>query len=1379
MFILFCVFGYLALVTASASSAAGSTDNDRKVQELVELALQAIDAAAFDESERDLLQATTLNKDDYSVNRVLGYVYVKTSNIERGLQYMENALNINEWKYDIDIANYVESLRKNNRQTDASRICLQYVYSVELTGRLLPFNCAVVAKSLQRYDLAVELFSRAVELDLTHTPSWYELIVLLLDPLRRLDLAEANIDTLVASNLANEEIYGLQGDLYFLFLYDYDKAIAAYKQALSVKPQFKKGKVGLAAALQLNGRLQESRAVYESMLPFSDDDAALMNNYGTLLGLLGIEEDRNYWLKRAAQISPNSSIQLINLAVEQEENGHYLEAARYYDLAIKADGSRSPSLLLKSILMFPAVYESWDDLVRKRGSVEQQLRQLVYNWTVYPPGKETMNYNHLDSIHFYLVYHGFNDRSVQQTVGEAYRLCLEGVEDVVQTTKLQTDGSITIAKPFKIGFLSKYFYEHEPHGLLLEGVLKYLPKHQFLKYLLPVVGNGHKPILPALIQFSDFLVSLPLKHEAALKLVVSLNLDVLLFADTMTEPMAHFLSMGRLAPIQLAFWGSPVTSCSANIDYFVSADELEHPYRTRLLSNEEPYNEQVVMLDGQGVYYSKPTAEESPEAKTHGDQSAVRLKRHELLGISDHDAFLFFCPQSVFKMHPLFDNVFRQILLRTKSAPSTHIVVTSGRKEAWTRIYKTRLINFLGGVNSSLAARLHFIPRVRSEQFIDLLKLADVVLHPFPFDGSRTAADSLLAGVPYITLPSEYLRGRMGKTFYKTMNLPQLVAHDMEEYIAVAVQLATDSAFLQKVRRLIAESSHLIWDDLDTAYSWTTFLSSVVGEWPTLTWEKFLEINGRDSNLENTRKDLISSNRALFEQIWGNERHLLDSSSNLATLQASTEVPRIFNNWKTSATLNIAWTALQESQEPPPTVAIRQINDINHVPTSSSIQTAGSRNLFTRGRHGTGHRSLTMQSEGGYETVEVPVPSELVGAFAELRQSGSLDAVYDALAPLEAHYEGNLLFHLEYGALQYFRGSYESAYRHCSAVVHALCTSNSSSGSRRAYTYKQKPIPHIPLPYACLGASAVYLRKYDDAVNNLLTAYRLMRSNPAYNHATERNDDYAEFRSSMFAITEDAVHFNLLMTYFTFERHKECVDYVLDVMNLPPLVPSSDSLKAIQHGVDMASIFVLSVASVNWTSPHALRLLRQKEHEWKRTGKILNASFNVMENVYRIQRDYSSLFTSAMHCFDKENLLNQSFHIELAAAVARPLDDAYVKYMASIMQEAEVDLQSPRRSNRFREEYKRSGIALITQHFSVSDPAVKAAFKYALQQNLQNPAISVVVLLNQHEQNLFNYQEFNYSWKLTIYTIGKRLAYTDAFVFANQYLRGRAVALGT
>ncbi len=51
--------------------------------------------------------------------------------------------------------------------------------------------------------------------------------------------------------------------------------------------------------------------------------------------------------------------------------------------------------------------------------------------------------------------------------------------------------------------------------------------------------------------------------------------------------------------------------------------------------------------------------------------------------------------------------------------------------------------------------RVLFFPRApNSDRFMEFISVVDVMLHPFPFDGSKTAADALAMGLPTVTWPS-------------------------------------------------------------------------------------------------------------------------------------------------------------------------------------------------------------------------------------------------------------------------------------------------------------------------------------------------------------------------------------------------------------------------------------------------------------------------------------------------------------------------------------------------------------------------------------------------------------------------------------------------
>ena len=65
-------------------------------------------------------------------------------------------------------------------------------------------------------------------------------------------------------------------------------------------------------------------------------------------------------------------------------------------------------------------------------------------------------------------------------------------------------------------------------------------------------------------------------------------------------------------------------------------------------------------------------------------------------------------------------------------------------------------------------SRIHFIKRVPSNKVGQILQRGTVILHPFPFGGSKTSSDALREGIPLVTYPQAYLRGRMAETFYST-----------------------------------------------------------------------------------------------------------------------------------------------------------------------------------------------------------------------------------------------------------------------------------------------------------------------------------------------------------------------------------------------------------------------------------------------------------------------------------------------------------------------------------------------------------------------------------------------------------------------------------
>jgi protein O-GlcNAc transferase len=80
-----------------------------------------------------------------------------------------------------------------------------------------------------------------------------------------------------------------------------------------------------------------------------------------------------------------------------------------------------------------------------------------------------------------------------------------------------------------------------------------------------------------------------------------------------------------------------------------------------------------------------------------------------------------------------------------------------------------------------------------------------VALDPFPFSGSTITCESLWMGVPVITCPGETFASRHSLGHLTNVGLTETIAHDLDEYVELAVSLASDQPRLAALRSGLRE----------------------------------------------------------------------------------------------------------------------------------------------------------------------------------------------------------------------------------------------------------------------------------------------------------------------------------------------------------------------------------------------------------------------------------------------------------------------------------------------------------------------------------------------------------------------------------------------
>lgn len=410
---------------------------------------------------------------------------------------------------------------------------------------------------------------------------------------------------------------------------------------------------------------------------------------------------------------------------------------------------------------------------------------------------------------------------------------------------LMTSNNKTTNTKKKVGFISSLIGDDEPHGLLVLDVIRSLSSTNYFDFF--VISNGPKAPSSEFYRVTNGNVyATGFDDYKARELLKSLELDCLVYLEAMNDAMMYFLGYQRFAKVQILAMGSPVTSGLPTFDYFVSGDMLEHPFRTQL--NADHYSEQVVLFDGQAISFPETQyhpRQDSDLAAGEAKSLSTLSPLDELKLLRRNNVHIYLCFQSIFKIQPLFDHVLADIL---QADYKGHVVLQASRYSNQTAALQSRIQTviqerFCGAYTSDCTAmadaysRVHFVARVTSDKVHDLMQQASVILHPFPFGGSKTASDAINAGIPIVTYPQPYLRGRMAAVFLRVMDLHEVdpdaatccIASSVLDYVSKAIRLATDESYRTRVRQALQERRNHIFDDKFIALEWGKLLTRALG----------------------------------------------------------------------------------------------------------------------------------------------------------------------------------------------------------------------------------------------------------------------------------------------------------------------------------------------------------------------------------------------------------------------------------------------------------------------------------------------------------------------------------------------------------------------
>ena len=235
----------------------------------------------------------------------------------------------------------------------------------------------------------------------------------------------------------------------------------------------------------------------------------------------------------------------------------------------------------------------------------------------------------------------------------------------------------------------------------------------------------------------------------------------------------------RPARVQMSWLAYPGTTGADFIDYVVGDRWITPP------ESAADFSEQLVRLP----HCYLPTDREQPVAATAGCR-----RDHGL----PEEAFVFACINNAYKFEPEIFGVWMRILSRV---PGSVLWLKSGGATMEANL--GREAEARGVSPDQLRFARNNLPK---PDHLARLRLADLFLDTHVYNAHTTAADALWAGLPVLTCPGKTFASRVGASLLEAVELPELIAGDLDHYERLAVRLAGDSGELGRLRGRLADN---------------------------------------------------------------------------------------------------------------------------------------------------------------------------------------------------------------------------------------------------------------------------------------------------------------------------------------------------------------------------------------------------------------------------------------------------------------------------------------------------------------------------------------------------------------------------------------------
>jgi protein O-GlcNAc transferase len=432
-----------------------------------------------------------------------------------------------------------------------------------------------------------------------------------------------------------------------------------------------------------------------------------------------------------------------------------------------------------------------DDVGQMEASRRAFARALVEVDAWFTPARAAAGAQAVGSAQpFYLAYHPVDARPLLQPYGKTVARLMASRE-MPPRTRSRAPLAPLRARKLRLGIASAQVRDHSVWNAITQGWVRHLDRERIDLTLFQLERASDDETARARRAAQQFIDS-PATLEGWTQAIVDAELDVLVYPEIGMHPLTTRLAAQRLAPVQAASWGQPLSTGLPTLDLFISAQALEPP------GGASHYTERLVALPGVGVCVQALKPVVAP------DLAAPELPATEPLLL---------CPGTPFKYTPQGDAALAAIAARLQARGSGRLVFFRSKRAAMSAQVEQRMRQVFAWAGVDYDRTVAWIPTLERGRFFGLMQRATAMLDTIGFSGFNTALQALECGLPVVAWEGEFMRGRLASGPLRHVGLDDLVATSQAEYAEIALRLVEDEAWRARMRAEIVQRRQGLFDD--------------------------------------------------------------------------------------------------------------------------------------------------------------------------------------------------------------------------------------------------------------------------------------------------------------------------------------------------------------------------------------------------------------------------------------------------------------------------------------------------------------------------------------------------------------------------------------